>query len=116
MVHGTSLLNAQHLERLEHRHIEGERGRGAGEEKKRRGKEKKKKRKEVKIAEEAGWGRSFLLLYFTGRIFCPLFRQIVPLPPDVAPLFRSGWNKSLRDLAPSETKSATKLTFSKSMK
>ena len=45
MVHGTSLLNAQYLERLEHRHIEGERGRGAGEEKKRRGKEKKKKEK-----------------------------------------------------------------------
>ena len=45
MVHGTSLLNAQHLERLEHRHIEGERGRGAGEEKKRRGKEKKREEK-----------------------------------------------------------------------
>jgi len=73
MVHGTSLLNAQYLERLEHRHIEGERGRGAGEEKKRRGKEKKKKEKRRENRRGGGVGEKFPSIIFHRQDILPTF-------------------------------------------
>ena len=54
--------------------------------------------------------------YFTRRILHTIFQQIQPLPPQVAPPFHGGQYTYLRALAPSKTKSATPLTFLKSMK